>query len=298
MNSNKRILLVLILVIILPIIINEVYSYEKKNLIKDAKNILKNITEYENEYKEIVIDNQYILGNKSYKVNGTGVIFLDDDTFFLGTDDKCIMKLNYSDELMYQEEECPIYRMFNGIKSNIVTSGDGLYQDDDIYYFKGTEVSNYVNYNDKLWRILEFNSQGIKLISNSAFKVSSNLEEIYEQLNAKYKNDKNLLKLNFCIEEYNFDSFNCIKNIDSYSGLLTLEEYFRTINYNIKDDKFNLKDLSFLSKEQKLSSNYNIKSNGSITKDNTNIVYEIIFLNKDVVFKEGIGTKELPYTLN
>ena len=41
MNSNTKILIVLIIVIIFPIIINEIYTTEKRNLINDANKILK-----------------------------------------------------------------------------------------------------------------------------------------------------------------------------------------------------------------------------------------------------------------
>lgn len=178
MNSNIKILIVLIIIITLPIIINEVLMSEKKQLINDANKILKIINNEENKYNEIIINNNFILNNKEYEVKGTGIIFLDDDTFFLGTKDKCIMKLNYSEKIMYQDEPCPIYRMFNGIKNKIVTSGSGLYQDDDRFYFKGKDVYNYVLYDEKIWNIVEFNNDGMKLINKRNIEYDNEYETV------------------------------------------------------------------------------------------------------------------------
>lgn len=178
MNSNTKILIVLIIIITLPIIINEVLMSEKKQLINDANKILKIINNEENKYNEIIINNNFILNNKEYEVKGTGIIFLDDDTFFLGTKDKCIMKLNYSEKIMYQDEPCPIYRMFNGIKNKIVTSGSGLYQDDDRFYFKGKDVYNYVLYDEKIWNIVEFNNDGMKLINKRNIEYDNEYETV------------------------------------------------------------------------------------------------------------------------
>lgn len=178
MNSNTKILIVLIIIITLPIIINEVLMSEKKQLINDANKILKIINNEENKYNEIIINNNFILNNKEYEVKGTGIIFLDDDTFFLGTKDKCIMKLNYSEKIMYQDEPCPIYRMFNGIKNKIVTSGSGLYQDNDRFYFKGKDVYNYVLYDEKIWNIVEFNNDGMKLINKRNIEYDNEYETV------------------------------------------------------------------------------------------------------------------------
>ena len=178
MNSNTKILIVLIIIFTLPIIINEVLMSEKKQLINDANKILKIINNEENKYNEIIINNNFILNNKEYEVKGTGIIFLDDDTFFLGTKDKCIMKLNYSEKIMYQDEPCPIYRMFNGIKNKIVTSGSGLYQDDDRFYFKGKDVYNYVLYDEKIWNIVEFNNDGMKLINKRNIEYNNEYETV------------------------------------------------------------------------------------------------------------------------
>ena len=47
------------------------------------------------------------------------------------------------------------------LKDNpVITSGDGLYQDGDSYFFKGEEIYNYVKLDNSLWRILDIDSEG------------------------------------------------------------------------------------------------------------------------------------------
>lgn len=53
------------------------------------------------------------------------------------------------------------------LKENVVTTGDGLYQDEDSnrYIYRGTSVNNYINYSGLTWRIISIESDGsIKVI--------------------------------------------------------------------------------------------------------------------------------------
>ena len=66
---------------------------------------------------EIVIDNQYELDSKTYYVEGNGIIFLEEDySVMLSRNGMCAMKMPYSDKVMFQEEECPNYRLVEGKK--------------------------------------------------------------------------------------------------------------------------------------------------------------------------------------
>jgi hypothetical protein len=52
-------------------------------------------------------------------------------------------------------------------QSNIVTSGDGLYETEDEYIFRGTNVNNYLYYSSRIWRIIGINDDGsIKIITD------------------------------------------------------------------------------------------------------------------------------------
>ncbi len=53
--------------------------------------------------------------------------------------------------------------------SNIVTSGDGLYDNGDgTYTFKGAPLNNYLSFENIIWRIYGIDSNGIKLVKNTA----------------------------------------------------------------------------------------------------------------------------------
>lgn len=120
MNIKSRIILVVIAVaLLIPIGINEVKLRPKLKLINDVKNILENIEGYNSQENilEILIVDEYKIDGKTYKVKGNGVIFLEDSpSVMLSRNDMCAMKLPYSDEIMFQEEECPKYRLVNGEK--------------------------------------------------------------------------------------------------------------------------------------------------------------------------------------
>ena len=61
----------------------------------------------------------------------------------------------------------------NGIleKTPIVTTGDGLYEDeyeDGRYFYKGVTPNNYINFNNETWRIISIERDGrIKIIRNA-----------------------------------------------------------------------------------------------------------------------------------
>ena len=55
----------------------------------------------------------------------------------------------------------------NDLKSNTVTSGDGLYNNGDgTYTYKGANPDNYLSFAGSTWRILGIDNQGVKIISN------------------------------------------------------------------------------------------------------------------------------------
>lgn len=55
-------------------------------------------------------------------------------------------------------------------KSNIVDSGDGLYQTNNEYVYRGEKLNNYVSFAGKVWRILKITSNNeIRLIQNDTF---------------------------------------------------------------------------------------------------------------------------------
>ena len=74
---------------------------------------------------------------------------------------------------------------FDDLTKHIVTTGDGIYKDiyeEGRYVYKGKEPSNYIIFNDEMWRILAIESDGTLKISSTTL-----LEEIVWDTN--YSND-------------------------------------------------------------------------------------------------------------
>lgn len=74
------------------------------------------------------------------------------------------------------------------ILKKLVTTGDGLYQEGENYYFKGTSagVQNYFVFNkadignaNSTWRIIGIDSNGIKIIKNNSKHLYISVFEFY-----------------------------------------------------------------------------------------------------------------------
>lgn len=116
---TKIIILILILIFIICIIITEINVRPKLALINDVKEIVEKIEKlnYKGELKEIIIDNKYTLESNHYNAEGEGVIFLEEEySVMLSRNGMCALKMPYSDEVMFQNEECPKYRLIDNKK--------------------------------------------------------------------------------------------------------------------------------------------------------------------------------------
>lgn len=314
-KKEKILILVVFIAAAIPIAINEINIRPKLNLINDVKKILKNIDSYkltENDIaEEFIIDDGYTIHGDHYDVNGTGVIFIDkSNSVFLNRDGMCAMKVPYSDDIMIQYEECPVYRMFNGIKTPIVTNDSGLYKEADKYVYKGSDLDNYIMYNNELWNIVSFNDGNIKLIKNSYDIINyDSIEELYSKLNDKYSDflSNKLIKNNtWNIESIDLKDSNIIKKekmIESKIGLLSTSDYINSLltDYKIEDNTIIISDSSYLTREMVLSTNnaYLNKNNNIYIDSTKNVdkVYPVIVLSKDAIFTSGSGTKKDPYIL-
>lgn len=146
------------------------------------------------------------------------------------------------------------------IESNIVTEGDGIYEINDEYIFRGEYPNNYVSFDGKTWKIIKINNdKTIKMILfgekdvsvkwddryNSEYKTYSGINDfrvsrLLEYLNNSYekntyvsnKNKNLLVKRPWCIgklSEKNMEYSNielCYDTYDLYIGLLTADEMF------------------------------------------------------------------------
>lgn len=118
-KKNIIIIIIVFLVLLIPIILNEISLRPKLSLIKDVEKILENIEGYSisKDIIEILINDGYKINNKHYNVKGKGVIFIEEKpSVMLSRNGMCAMKLPHSDDIMFQNEECPNYRLINGEK--------------------------------------------------------------------------------------------------------------------------------------------------------------------------------------
>ena len=120
MNGKTKIIIgLLIIIFLISIVITEINSRPKLSLIKDVEEIVEKIEKYnyKGEVVEIIIDDKYELNSKTYYVEGNGVIFLEEEySVMLSRNGMCAIKMPYSDNVMFQEEECPNYRLVDGKK--------------------------------------------------------------------------------------------------------------------------------------------------------------------------------------
>ena len=130
----------------------------------------------------------------------------------------------------------------------IVTSGSGLYQDEnqEMYYFRGEEVSNYLSYSGQLWRIMKIEEDGSivlildqvlsaitygdeNLYETSAMRSYLNTSDTaYSGLVASMLNepDTYLTTTKICLDEIgNIGNITCEKIVEDQVGLLNLSDY-------------------------------------------------------------------------
>lgn len=64
-------------------------------------------------------------------------------------------------------------------EDNIITSGSGLYRQDNIYVYRGEYVDNYVSFNGETWRILSIDSEGNIKIQQENLKSKTSWDDRY-----------------------------------------------------------------------------------------------------------------------
>ncbi|MDD2435584.1 MAG: hypothetical protein PHO63_04960 [Bacilli bacterium] len=207
------------------------------------------------------------------------------------------------------------------LEKNLALVGDGLYQEDDKYYFKGKNVHNYVLYSGRLWRIVSVNENGIvKLITDDnqtslVWGIDNNYQESYarEWLNRTEHKDSGIFyktlsnpdlyleKSNWCIDVVIDNPNICNNKIEDEIGLLSIAEYNRALGSNSylnidtywwminggEDNK-----VWYVYPEGKLNNESYL--NGSYFSYG---IRPVINLKKDVIIHGGNGTKDSPYLI-
>ena len=202
--SNKKhlywtiaILVVSILAIIgliIFIVLSKRYDYlEIENMLVDSSKA------YLINHKEINLTNE----DNTYEIEATSLIneeYLKDFSK-LSTDTNCQAKVTvtynhgefrYTPILTCDNYETKVFKDTLLLKENIVTSGDGLYQIEDVYRFKGDYVNNYFKFANKLWRLFKIENNRLYLVLADTINDKSSAVVYDDRYNYDLESDKGL----------------------------------------------------------------------------------------------------------
>ena len=208
------------------------------------------------------------------------------------------------------------------IKKGTTSSGDGLYTfDSKNYYYQGTNVSNYLWYSGRLFRIISIDEEGLNLITEDSqtslvWGLSNNIKEsyIYNWLNVteedntgiflnSIKNYASDLVINsWCTGESKIEINSCNESIESFVSLLSISDYLKAGG---KNSYLNNSTYWWTSNTSVNGNPWYIYNNGGINDEvKTNDSYHsygvrpVIKLSRVLDYLKGDGTKENPYQVN
>ena len=117
----------------------------------------------------------------------------------LSDDSNChgVINVYYNEEKLRYTPilECDNYKTktINDVllESPVVTSGDGLYTNNIVYFYRGDYVNNYVSFADKLWRLYKFNENNeMYLILADTVNAKNSATIFDDRYNEEIKSDK------------------------------------------------------------------------------------------------------------
>lgn len=195
--------------------------------------------------------------------------------------------------------------------NNIAYQNDGLYEKDGYFYYKGNNVSNYLYYSGRLFRIIDIND-GIRIIedetlTNLVFKMDSNYEEslihkwLKEYVNTLKDRDFYLKKNKWCNAKIDIENYDCQETIEDIVGLISVEDYLQA---GAKNSYLNNETYYWTINEDTLGNPLYINSEGNINniyhKDDNYFSYgvrPVITLKEDIPLISGDGSKNNPYII-
>ena len=195
--------------------------------------------------------------------------------------------------------------------SNIAFQDDGLYEKSGYFYYKGEDVSNYVYYSGRLFRIIDI-KDGIRMIedeteTNLVWSIDSDFKDsniniwLNKYLETLKDYDVFLKKNNWCNDKINIEDYNCANTIEQYVGLLSTNDYLQAGG---KNSYLNNKTYFWTINQDENKNVFYVNSDGSINnilrKDNNYYSYGIrpvITLKEDVSIISGDGTKNSPFII-
>ncbi len=192
----------------------------------------------------------------------------------------------------------------------IVTEGEGLYQYDDTYLFRGSEVDNYVRYQGILWRIVEIDEDdNIILISDEAVTqlpfnsemTNFSASELAGWLNEDFKELTGIESSGVTVYNDEFSDLSYLDNRVSESveiGLLDVVSYINSI-VDGKSFVSGENEKVWLSDQKSETVYYAIDGKvSSCSPDEILLVKPVISLSGDTLAVSGQGTYGDPYNLD
>ena len=195
--------------------------------------------------------------------------------------------------------------------NNIAYQNDGLYEKDGYFYYKGRDVSNYVYYSGRLFRIIDINN-GIRMIddetlTNLVWTFNSDYQEslIYgwlkDYLTTLKDYDIYLQKNKWCNEKIDIESYDCKDVLEDYVGLISVKDYLQA---GAKNSYLNNNTYYWTINQDKDDNPLYVNNEGNINniykKDNNYFSYGIrpvITLKEDITFISGDGSKNNPFII-
>lgn len=202
-----------------------------------------------------------------------------------------------------------IVLLSNKLKENTVSTGDGLYDDNSIYVYKGKEVNNYIKLSNMLFRIVKINKdntieivldQEINKLMYDQEKLDYKESDLNKYLNdIFYNNIKNdsLIKGTYCTDKItDANKITCNEIETDYVKLLSISDYLNSKNNNESYLNNNQKTWLINNNEE----NIWIVNNGELSLSKPSELQKVkpvLTLDNLTEFNEGNGSIENPYTI-
>ena len=195
--------------------------------------------------------------------------------------------------------------------NNIAYQNDGLYEKSGYFYYKGTDVDNYVYYSGRLFRIIDIDKE-IRMIedeteTNLVWTFDSNYKNslIHEWLNnyldTLKDHDLYLDKSDWCNESIDLENYSCSTIMRDYVGLISTNEYLQAGG---KNSYLNNETYFWTINQDKDGNVFYVNNEGNINniskKDDNYYSYGIrpvISLKEDVLVISGDGTIDNPFVI-
>lgn len=206
-------------------------------------------------------------------------------------------------KLEHPKEDEVVTNLNTLLTSKRVYDGDGLYEADSEYYFRGKNVNNYVSYSGRIFRIVSIDTLGnIKLVSDSVETV------IYYGKDYLYLNkwlDNYLKTLN---SDYLVETTYCDDTIDSNIvcsdkktrdiSLLSMYDYGRAGDTN---SYLNNGSFYWLVSQDSEGNAWYINDEGNSSTATSKVslgIRPVITIKADIDIINGDGSKDNPYLLD